>query len=150
MILIALFALCWQAGQAHELASPVRQERTSMMEYLLKERPLLADLITKSGLTPLLSGNGPLTLLAPPESALQRIKQEPAERLRAILSAHILKGAYGERDLKDGATLQSISGAGITVCRKDKYTLLNGVRILGPDHQVKNGVVHELGDVISI
>ncbi|WP_158607179.1 fasciclin domain-containing protein [Pontibacter oryzae] len=120
------------------------------MELVIKERPALADLLTKAGLAPLFSADASITLLAPPEAALQSMKQESPERLRAILSAHIIKGSYQEKDFKDGATLKSISGAEITVCRKKDHTLVNGVRIQEANQPAKNGVLHSLSGIIRI
>lgn len=144
LILIALLAVLTPTAEAQQIALAVPQERTTLMEYVVKNRPVLANLLTKSGLAPLLSGSGPLTLLAPPESALQSITQESPERLRAILSAHILKGAYPEKSLRDGADLPSVEGTKVIVCRKKEHTLVNGVRIEQEGLQLKNGVLLEL------
>lgn len=150
LLFISFLALCWQASQAHEAALPVSQGQSTMMEVVIKERPVLADLLTRAGLAPLLSADASITLLAPPESVLQSMKQESPQRLRVILSAHILKGTFRENDLKDGATLTSIGGAGITVCRKKDHTLVNGVRIQEANHMSKNGVLHGLSGMIRI
>ncbi|WP_266203634.1 fasciclin domain-containing protein [Pontibacter kalidii] len=140
-LLIALFAVWGQVGQA--------QENRPMMEYLIQERPVLAGLLTKAGLTPMLSGDAQITLFAPPESALQSINEESPERLRAILSSHIVRGIHLEQDLKEGKTMKSVcSSTGITVYRKKGQALINGVPIQRPNLQVRNGVVHELGGLI--
>ncbi|AKD02830.1 fasciclin domain-containing protein [Pontibacter korlensis] len=141
LLLIALFLLCWQAGQA--------QENASMMEYVIKERPVLAGLLTKAGFAPILSVDTPVTLLAPPEAALQSIATESPERLKAILSNHILKGAHQEKDLKDGETITSICGTSLTIYRKSGKTLVNGIAIQRANLQVKNGVVHELASLLE-
>lgn len=150
LIFLALFAVLCHTGQAQAIALAVPQERITMMEYVLKERPVLAGLVTKAGLTPLLSADAPVTLLAPPESSLKSIEQESPERLRSILLAHILSGTYQEKDLKDGATLKSVGNTTITVCRKKDYTLVNGVRIRQANHQVRNGLLHELDGMFRI
>ncbi|WP_276498375.1 fasciclin domain-containing protein [Pontibacter litorisediminis] len=140
-LLIALFALGVHTTQA--------QENRSMMEYLVQERPVLSDLLTKAGFTPLLSGNVQITLFAPSESTLQSISNESPERLRAILSSHIVKGVYLEQDLKEGKSLTPVCNtSSITIYRKRGQTLVNGVSIQRPDVQVKNGVVHELAGMI--
>ncbi|MCX2740548.1 fasciclin domain-containing protein [Pontibacter anaerobius] len=142
LLLIVLFTVWGQAGQA--------QQDLSVMEYVIKERPVLAGLLTKAGFTPLLSGGTPVTLLAPPESALQSISNEPPERLRAILSSHILKGVHLEKDMKDGKRIQSVCSTSVTIYHKKGQTLVNGVSIQRPDVQVKNGVVHELSSILRI
>lgn len=142
LLLIVLFAVYSQTGQA--------QSNRSIMEYVIQERPVLAGLLTKAGFTPLLSGNTPITLFAPPESTLQSISKESPERLRAILSSHILKGVYLEKDLKDGKTLKSACDTSITIYRKSGKTLVNGINIERADIQLKNGVIHELSSTIRI
>lgn len=141
-ILIALVAVCSPAAKA--------QQQTSLLQHVIDERPLLADLLTKAGLAPLLSADAPVTLLAPPEAELESIKAEQPERLRTILSNHILEGTYQESDLKDGATLTSVGGAKITVCRKPDHTLVNGIRINRPNLPLKNGMLHGIGGLILI
>jgi len=140
-LVIALLLLCRPTVQA--------QQDQNLMEYLVQERPVLAGLLTKAGLTPMLSGQEQITLFAPSESALQSISQESPERLRAILSSHIVKGIYLEQDLKDGKPLKSICGTtNLNIYRKRDQTLVNGISIQRANLKVKNGVVHELSGII--
>lgn len=140
-LLIALFAVWGQSAQA--------QDSRTMMEYLVQERPVLAGLLTKAGFAPLMTGDAPITFFAPSESALQGLSNESPERLRAILSSHILKGMYLEQDLKEGKTLKSAcSTTNITIYRKKNQTLVNGIPVERSNIQVKNGVIHMLGGVI--
>jgi len=120
-----------------------------MLQYLLAERPVLAELVTKAGLSPLLSGNSTYTLLAPPEEALSSLQQEAPERLRAIVASHLLTGAYKENSLKDGARLQTLAGTQVRVCRKEDYTLVDGIRVKEANVSVKNGVVHVIGGIVT-
>ncbi|MDX5420922.1 MAG: fasciclin domain-containing protein [Hymenobacteraceae bacterium] len=147
-VLIVLILACCLPVHAQEVALAVPQERTTIMQYLINERPVLADLVTKAGLTPLLSGSGTYTLLAPPEEDLQSLRNESPQRLRAIVSGHILKGQYQESDLKDGASVETLAGTKINVCRVRGYTLVDGLRINSADKAVKNGVVHSIGGII--
>ncbi|TPE45569.1 fasciclin domain-containing protein [Pontibacter mangrovi] len=142
VLLLALLAAWAQEGMA--------QENSTIMEYLVKERPTLAGLVTKAGFAPLLSGNQPVTLLAPPESALQALKQESPEQLRSILSVHVLRGEYLKKDLKEGQTIKAVCGSPITVYRKGGQTLINGVPLQRTDIEAKNGVIHELGGVLAM
>ncbi|MER2997456.1 fasciclin domain-containing protein [Pontibacter populi] len=126
--------------QAQTVAS-AEAARTTMIEYIMKDRPVLVSLLTTAGLVPALSGDSPYTLFAPPESELKALQNEPADRIRMVMAGHIVKGKYTEKDLKDGAKLQALNGETITVCRK-KSTLVNGVSITTPDTELKNGVLH--------
>ena len=128
----------------------VSTERMTLMQYVMQERPVLAELITKAGLTPILSDDAPYTLLAPPEAELEKLKGLPPVRIRAVLLGHILQGLYQEKDFKDGASVETLAHTKVTVCRKKNYTLLDGVRIAGAHAQVENGMLHSLAGKLDL
>lgn len=131
-------------------AAAQAQERVTMLRYIVDKQPALGDLVVKAGLAPMLSGNEVYTFLVPSEGALASLQQASPERLRAILSGHILKGKYLERDLKDGAILKTLAGTSITICRKKDYTLVSGQRITSANVEVQNGVIHNLSGTINL
>ncbi|WP_242921622.1 fasciclin domain-containing protein [Pontibacter liquoris] len=141
-------SLCLQAG-IRPVAPPL-QKSVSLMEYVMQQRPTLAQLITKAGLTPTLSGGGPYTLFAPPEDALQGWKSKSTEELHRLLLAYLVKGSYQESDLKDGATLDTMAGSKVTICRKKGQTLIDGVAILQADNRFSNGTLHGLAGPIAL
>ncbi|MBC5994155.1 fasciclin domain-containing protein [Pontibacter cellulosilyticus] len=128
----------------------VPQERASMLQYIVETKPALGDLIAKAGLAPTLSGDAVYTFLVPSNGEISKLQNEPAQRIRTVLSGHILKGKYLESDLKDGATIETLAGTKLTVCRKKDYTLVNGVRIEAANTEVKNGVIHNLSGAVKI
>lgn len=141
-IIVLLLAYLLPA-QAQDVAL-VPKERMTMMQYLVQERPVLADLVTKAGLTPLLSDEKTYTVLAPPEANLSELQQLAPARLRAIISNHILEGTYLEKDLKDGSTVESLARTKLNIFRKKNHTLIDGVRIESANNQLSNGVLHSL------
>jgi uncharacterized surface protein with fasciclin (FAS1) repeats len=142
LLLVALFLSTGAVTAQDAAVQP--QQRTTLMQYLIQERPVLAELLTTAGMAPTLSGEASYTLLAPPEESLKSMKGESAETIRATLALHILKGRYSEADFKDGARVETYGGGGVKVCRKKDQTLLNGVKIVAGNTEVRNGVVHEL------
>ncbi|MBB6609561.1 fasciclin domain-containing protein [Pontibacter sp. Tf4] len=132
---------------AQDLASAATS-RATIVEYAVKERPVLVELLTTAGLLPVLSGDAPYTLFAPPEAALKALKGQPADKVKLVMSGHIVKGKYTEKDLKDGAKLETLNGQNITICRKTN-TLVNGVAITKADTELKNGVVHDLSSTLT-
>ena len=145
---IVLLAQC-QLAQAQEMGL-VPQERMTMMQYVMQERPILADLITKAGLTPTMCEETFYTLLAPPETDLRELQKLDPARLRAIISSHILKGAYLEKDLKDGSSVETLARTKLNIYRKKDHTLINGTRIESPNNQVGNGVLHGLSGRLTL
>ncbi|WP_161889614.1 fasciclin domain-containing protein [Pontibacter russatus] len=145
---LAVLALLLALGQP--LLAQEAAKRITLMQYVMQERPVLAELVTKAGLTPVLSGDAPYTILAPPEAELAKLKDLPPVRIRAVLLGHILEGVFQEKDFKDGATLETLAHTSITVCRKKDYTLIDGLRISGDKAQAKNGVVHSLSGKLNL
>ena len=124
-------------------------ERTTIMQYVIKERPVLAELLTTAGMVPALSGNTSYTLLMPPEASLQELKGQPVEKIRAVMAAHLVKGTLSVTDFKEGSRLQTYGGATLNVCRKKESTLLNGVQLRTSDLTLRNGVVHEIAGMLQ-
>ncbi|WP_018476377.1 fasciclin domain-containing protein [Pontibacter roseus] len=144
LLIVSLF-LCAGAVTAQDAA---QAQRTTIMQYAIEERPVLADLLTAAGLAPALSGDTPYTLLAPPEESLRKLKGEPTEKIRSTLAAHIIKGSYKENEFKEGAAIQDYSGNQVHVCRKKGQTLLNGEGLSANHRQMRNGVVLELSGLL--
>jgi uncharacterized surface protein with fasciclin (FAS1) repeats len=130
-------------------AQDAPQEKATLMEYVISERPLLAELLTTAGMVPILSGSTDYTLLAPPEASLKSLKGQPSEKIRAILSMHIIKGRYKASDFKEGAKVQTIEGGSLTVYRKKGVTLLNGVILHTSQREMRNGILLEVEGLLQ-
>lgn len=135
--------------QAQQTALASQSANQTLVEHILQERPLLLELLTTAGLIPALSNSTEYTLLAPPDEALRSFKEESPERLRLLLASHILKGKYLQKDLKDGAAVETLAGTNIRICRKKGYTLVNGVKINNTEAAIENGIVHHLGNAMA-
>lgn len=146
-LLVAFNIIGISSAGAQEVAS-LEPSRISIMQYIMNDRPVLVGLLTTAGLVPVLSGDSPYTLLMPPEQALLSLKKESPDKIRDVLSGYILKGKYLEKDLKDGATVETLNGNKLKICRKDG-TLVNGVLMSNTNQEVRNGVVHQLQDVLK-
>lgn len=145
--IISFYLLDIRITRAQEIAA-VQPDRVTIIQYIMDDRPVLVGLLTTAGLVPALSGESPYTLLAPPEQALTSLQKESPDRIREVLSGYVLKGKYLENDFKDGATVETLSGSKLKICRKDG-TLLNGVKLTDTNLQVRNGVVHQLQDMLK-
>jgi uncharacterized surface protein with fasciclin (FAS1) repeats len=150
MLTMATLTLCCPLNSNAISPSYSFQEGGTMLQYIIDNQPVLANLIAKSGLTPIFSGNGTYTLLAPSEEKLKALENESAQRIRAVLSGHIIKGRYLESDLKDGANVETLAGTKIIICRKKDHTLVDGVRIKNANREVKNGLIHTIDGIIKV
>ncbi|WP_180336388.1 fasciclin domain-containing protein [Pontibacter ramchanderi] len=121
----------------------------TIMQYVVNERPVLAELLTTAGMAPTLSGSTAYTLLMPAEARLQELKGQSVEKIRAVMAMHLIKGTLAGSDFKEGSRLQTYGGATLNVCRKKDSTLLNGVQLRMTELALRNGRVYELDGVLQ-
>ena len=148
LLLLLVFSLINGRMVSAQDVAALPPGQLTIIQYIMDDRPVLASLLTTAGLVPVLSGNAPYTLLAPPEQALASLKNESPDKVRNILSGYILKGKYLETDLKDGASVETLNGNKIKICRKDG-TMVNGVLLTKTNQEVRNGVIHQLKNALN-
>lgn len=140
LLLLVAFFLSAESAKAQDGAA---LQRSTLIQYVIDERPVLAELLTTAGLAPALSGSTDYTLLAPPEASLQSLKGQSAEKIRLVLAMHIIKGKYKATDFKEGAKVPTYGGETLYVCRRKGHTLLNGVKLQAVDREFRNGLIQE-------
>ena len=118
----------------------------------------LTAALKAADLTATLEGTGPFTIFAPndqafaalPQEALQELlKPENKALLVKILTYHVVPGKVTSTDLKSGA-VKSVEGGSINV-KIDAATgvsLNNEAKVVQPDIQASNGVIHVIDKVI--
>ena len=117
----------------------------------------LTAALKAAGLTQTLSGKGPFTVFAPtdaafaalPQNALQELlKPENKEVLAKILTYHVVPGKVQSRDLKSGQ-VKTVEGGSVNV-KVDSPTgvMVNDAKVVQPDIQASNGVIHVIDKVI--
>lgn len=125
----------------------------TVLELSQTDKNLVAFMkaIHASGLDEDLKTGGPYTLLAPVNLAFGRLNQPDhfetllktnGERLREILSYHIIKGKKMQRDFRAGQKVQTLGGSYLLVAAIDGDIFIDHARILAKDRQGSNGVVH--------
>jgi uncharacterized surface protein with fasciclin (FAS1) repeats len=104
-----------------------------------------------------LSGPGPFTVFAPtnsafislPKGALDGLmKPESKEKLKGVLTYHVIQGRLLASDLKDGQQLTTMNGEKVTVSVKDSKVMINGATVQIPDVISSNGVTHLIDQVL--
>ena len=118
----------------------------------------LTAALKAADLTATLEGTGPFTIFAPndqafaalPQEALQELlKPENKALLVKILTYHVVPGKVTSTDLKSGA-VKSVEGGSINV-KVDPATgvsLNDDAKVVQPDIQASNGVIHAIDKVI--
>lgn len=122
----------------------------------------LVKAVQAAGLDGTLSGPGPFTVFAPTNDAFGKLptgaldgllKPESKEKLKGVLTYHVIAGRLLAQDLKDGQKLTTVNGQQLTVMVKDgKVMISNGkdapVNVATADVISSNGVTHVIDGVL--
>jgi transforming growth factor-beta-induced protein len=109
-----------------------------------------------AGLLQAAAGRGDFTVLAPTDEAFAKIPQrtlksllqpENRDRLRAILSLHVIPGRVFAADAVQARDARAMGGA-VRFEIVDGALRANGARVVATDLQAKNGVVHAIDTVL--
>jgi uncharacterized surface protein with fasciclin (FAS1) repeats len=149
-----LVALCGALSvQAQAPAAPKDIVDTAVSAGQFKT---LAAALTAAGLVDTLKGPGPFTVFAPTDEAFAKLppgtveellKPENKAKLTAVLTHHVAAGKVMAADVKDGATLKTVNGTGLTAAVKDGVTI-SGAHVIKADIVASNGVIHVIDTVL--
>ncbi|PJJ60106.1 fasciclin domain-containing protein [Hymenobacter chitinivorans] len=104
-----------------------------------------------------LSGPGPFTVFAPTNSAFIQLpkgamaglmKPESKEKLKGVLTYHVIAGRLVASDLKDGQELTTVNGEKVKISVKGGKIMVNNATIQIPDVISSNGVTHIVDQVL--
>ncbi|MBX0289966.1 fasciclin domain-containing protein [Hymenobacter sp. HSC-4F20] len=122
----------------------------------------LVKAVKAAGLDGTLSEAGPYTVFAPTNAAFDKLptgalagllKPESKEKLKGVLTYHVIQGRLLAQDLKDGQQLTTVNGEKVSISvQNGKVMISNGtdapVNILTPDVISSNGVTHLIDGVL--
>ncbi|GAA3997804.1 hypothetical protein GCM10022408_05700 [Hymenobacter fastidiosus] len=117
----------------------------------------LVKAISAADLGGTLSGPGPFTVFAPtnsafislPKGALDGLlKPESKEKLKGVLTYHVIAGRLLAADLKDGQELTTVNGEKLKVALKDGKVMINNATVQIADVVSSNGVTHVIDQVL--
>ncbi|GGG43096.1 fasciclin domain-containing protein [Hymenobacter glacieicola] len=122
----------------------------------------LVKAVKAAGLDETLSGTGPFTVFAPTNAAFDKLpngalaglmKPESKEKLKGVLTYHVIQGRLLAQDLRDGQELTTVNGEKIKVSvQNGKVMISNGkdapVSVQTPDVISSNGVTHVIDGVL--
>lgn len=111
-----------------------------------------------AGLVDALKQRGPITVFAPTDEAFGRLdskqladllKPENREKLRAILTYHVVPSSVTFRDLIEGRRLTTVNGQQIRSTFNDGSLSIGHSRVLTSDVMADNGVIHVINNVLT-
>ena len=114
----------------------------------------LNSLVVKAGLVDTLKSAGPFTVFAPsneafakvPAKTLADIGADP-ERLKAVLTYHVLPGKFMAADVKNG-NVKTVNGANVALSKAGEFVTVEDGMVQTADIASTNGVVHIIDTVL--
>ena len=117
----------------------------------------LAKALDAAGLVTTLKGSGPFTVFAPTDAAFAKLpagtletllKPENQEKLRRILTYHVVAGKVMASDVVKLQSARAVSGDTITVKVEDGVVHVDNATVTKADVAASNGVIHVIDSVI--
>ncbi len=118
----------------------------------------LAAALQAAGLVDALKGDGPFTVFAPTDAAFAKLpegtvddllKSENRDKLKAILTYHVVAGKVMAADVVKLTEAKTLQGQKIAIAIKDGKVVLNGsATVAAADVKASNGVIHVIDTVI--
>lgn len=139
--------------------APGTQANAGNVTDLIGSNPSLSTLssvINEADLSNTLGEGGPYTVFAPSDQAFAALPAETRERLlreenrpllRQILTYHVVPGSLTANQLQPGQ-VQTQAGNSVNVQVDGQQVRVNEARVIQPDLQASNGVVHIVDRII--
>ena len=117
----------------------------------------LAAALKAAGLVDTLKGKGPFTVFAPTDAAFAKLpagtvdtllKPENREKLRRILTFHVVAGKVGSTQVVKMTSAKTVSGDMVRISTKDGTVMVDNAKVVTPDVAASNGVIHVIDTVI--
>ena len=116
----------------------------------------LAKALTAAGLIDTLKGKGPFTVFAPTDDAFAKLPQqtlsdllkpENKEKLRAVLTYHVVPGKVTASQVANISQAITVQGQSLKVDTKDGVEI-NDAKVIAADVEATNGVIHIIDSVL--
>ena len=118
---------------------------------------ILAGLLVDAGLVQALRADGPFTVFAPTDDAFATVPAATLDAvmndndlLTAVLTYHVVAGAFSMADAKDGDVLTTLQGQTLTITKDGDKTFVNGIEIAAADVPATNGTINVLAAGILV
>jgi uncharacterized surface protein with fasciclin (FAS1) repeats len=117
----------------------------------------LAAALKAADLVDTLKGAGPFTVFAPTDAAFAKLpagtvetllKPENKEKLRRVLTYHVVPGKVEASAVTKLKSAKAVSGDNIAVTVKDGKVMVNNATVVTADVGASNGVIHVIDTVI--
>jgi uncharacterized surface protein with fasciclin (FAS1) repeats len=116
----------------------------------------LAKALTAAGLVETLKGKGPFTVFAPTDEAFAKLpagtlddllKPENKEKLKGILTYHVVPGQVAAADVTKLKSAKTVNGQELKITVMDGTVMVDNAKVTKTDIMCSNGVVHVIDAV---
>jgi uncharacterized surface protein with fasciclin (FAS1) repeats len=147
------------SAPAPAVKEPAMKKKTTIVDIAAKGKQFttLVAALKAADLVDTLAGEGPFTVFAPTNAAFAKLpkgtvanllKPENKEKLKAILTYHVVSGAVPSSKLKNGQKVATVEGSSITVQIKGKKVKVNNAHVTAANIKASNGIIHVIDTVI--
>jgi uncharacterized surface protein with fasciclin (FAS1) repeats len=153
-IAVAVFALFIMTSAAH--AQPATKDIVDTA-VAAGSFTTLAKALQAADLVDTLKGKGPFTVFAPTDEAFAKLPKgtlddllKPAnkEKLRRILTYHVVPGRVTAAEVVKLKTAKAVSGDTIDIKANGGTVMVDNARVVKTDIAASNGVIHVIDSVI--
>ncbi|HEX7707448.1 MAG TPA: fasciclin domain-containing protein [Thermoanaerobaculia bacterium] len=117
----------------------------------------LAAALEAADLVSTLQGAGPFTVFAPTDAAFAKLpagtvesllKPENKDKLRAILTYHVVAGSVGSAQVVKLQSAKTVNGQSVSIKTANGGVTIDGAKVVKADIAASNGVIHVIDSVI--
>ena len=117
----------------------------------------LAAALQAAGLVDTLKGDGPFTVFAPTDEAFAKLpagtvenllKPENREKLRAVLTYHVVAGKVTAAQVTKLQTAKTVQGSDVKISVSGGKVKVDNANVVKTDIAASNGVIHVIDTVI--
>ena len=151
IVLVGIFAVANRA--------PVQAQTKDIVDTAVAAGTFktLARALQAADLVNTLKGAGPFTVFAPTDEAFAKLpagtvesllKPENKDKLRRLLTYHVVSGKVMASDVVKVQSAKAVSGDNITVSAQGGVVKVDQARVVKTDISASNGVIHVIDAVI--
>ena len=144
---------------ASVIALPARAQQKDIVDTAVAAGSFttLAAALQAAGLVETLKGKGPFTVFAPTDEAFAKLpagtvdellKPENREKLRAVLTYHVVPGKVTAAQVTKLTSAKTVQGSNVTVKTTGGKVMIDNANVVKADVAASNGVIHVIDTVI--
>lgn len=118
---------------------------------------ILVKAVQAADLTATLEGPGPFTVFAPTDQAFAKLpagtlesllKPENKDKLRAILTYHVVAGEVDAAEVAKLTSVKTVEGANLKIAANNGSVKVDNATVVKADIRASNGIIHVIDAVM--